>query len=115
MGRGQFDTGQITGIRDFLKIDSRITTTLVLSMASNHIELYDTFERYEVLEPDYLIFTKLDETKYFGPLINIPVKKKLPLLLVTTGQNVPDDMEIPDGRKIAKRMLQEIPTLWSDK
>ena len=115
MGRGQFDTGQIAGIRDFLKVDSRITTALVLSMASNHIELYDTFERYEVLEPNYLIFTKLDETKYFGPLINIPVKKKLPLLLVTTGQNVPDDMEIPDGKKIAKRMLQEIPTLWSDK
>ena len=115
MGRGQFDTSQIAGIRDFFKVDSRITTALVLSMASNHIELYDTFERYEVLEPDYLIFTKLDETKYFGPLINIPVKKKLPLLLVTTGQNVPDDMEIPDGKKIAKRMLQEIPTLWSDK
>lgn len=115
MGRGQFDTGQIAGIRDFFKVDARITTALVLSMASNHIELCDTFERYEILEPDYLIFTKLDETKYFGPLINIPVKKKLPLLLVTTGQNVPDDMEIPDGRKIAKRMLQEIPTLWSDK
>ncbi len=115
MGRGQFDTNQISGISDFFKVDSRITTALVLSMASNHIELYDTFDRYEVLKPDYLIFTKLDETKYFGPLINIPVKKKLPLLLVTTGQNVPDDMEIPDGKKIAKRMLQEIPTLWSDK
>lgn len=115
MGRGQFDTTQIAGIRDFFQVDSRITTTLVLSMASNHLELYDTFERYEVLKPDYLIFTKLDETKYFGPLINIPVKKKLPLLLVTTGQNVPDDMEVPDGKKIARRMLQEIPTLWSDK
>ena len=115
MGRGQFDTAQIEGIRDFFQVDSRITTTLVLSMASNHMELYDTFDRYEILKPDYLIFTKLDETKYFGPLINIPVKKKLPLLLVTTGQNVPDDMEIPDGKKIARRMLQEIPTLWSDK
>lgn len=115
MGRGQFDTSQIAGIKDFFQVDSRITTALVLSMASNHIELYDTFERYEVLKPDYLIFTKLDETKYFGPLINIPVKKKLPLLLVTTGQNVPDDMEVPDGKKIARRMLQEIPTLWSDK
>ncbi len=115
MGRGQFDTTQIEGIKEFFGVDARITTALVLSMASNHIELYDTFDRYEILKPDYLIFTKLDETKYFGPLINIPVKKKLPMLLVTTGQNVPDDMEVPDGRKIAKSMLQEIPTLWSDK
>lgn len=114
MGRSQFDTGQIEGIKEFLKTDAAITTSLVLSMASNHGELYDTFDRYEILKPDYLIFTKLDETKYFGPLINIPVKKKLPLLLVTTGQNVPDDMETPDGKKIARRVLQEIPAQWSD-
>lgn len=115
MGRGQYDAAQIEGIKEFFSVDSQIVTVLVLSMASNHSELYDTYDRYEVLKPDYLIFTKLDETKYFGPLINLPVKKKIPLLLVTTGQNVPDDMEIPDGRKIARRMLQEIPTQWSDK
>lgn len=115
MGRSQYDTSQIGGIKEFFSVDPRIVTVLVLSMASNHSELYDTYEKYEVLKPDYLIFTKLDETKYFGPLINLPVKKKIPLLLVTTGQNVPDDMEIPDGRKIARRMLQEIPTQWSDK
>lgn len=115
MGRGQYDTAQIEGIKEFFSVDPQIVTVLVLSMASNHNELYDTYDRYEVLKPDYLIFTKLDETKYFGPLINLPVKKKIPLLLVTTGQNVPDDMEIPDGRKIARRMLQEIPTQWSDK
>ena len=115
MGRGQFDAGQISGIGDFFKVDENIAVSLVLSMAANHNELYDTFDRYEILKPNYLIFTKLDETRYFGPLINLPVKKKLPLLLVTTGQNVPDDMEIPSGKKIAKRVLQEIPTQWSDK
>ena len=115
MGRGQFDTTQIQGIRSFIDCDPRIMSVLVISMASNHTELYDTYDKYEVLKPDYLIFTKLDETKYFGPLINLPIKKKVPLLLVTTGQNVPDDMEIPDGKKIARRMLQEIPTQWSDK
>lgn len=115
MGRGQFDTNQILGIKNFVDCDPRIMSVLVMSMASNHAELYDTYDKYEVLKPDYLIFTKLDETKYFGPLINLPIKKKVPLLLVTTGQNVPDDMETPDGKKIARRMLQEIPTQWSDK
>ena len=65
--------------------------------------------------PEYFIFTKLDETRYFGPLVNLPVKKNIPILLVATGQNVPDDMEVPNGKKIAKRLLQEIPTLWSEK
>lgn len=115
MGRSQFDAGQIKSMGDFFRVDDSISVALVLSLASNHSELCDTLERYAALSPEYLIFTKLDETRYFGPLINLPVKKKIPLLLVTTGQNVPDDMESPDGKKIAKRVLQEIPTLWSEK
>lgn len=115
MGRSQFDVGQIKNIGEFFKVDDAISVALVLSLAANHAELCDTLERYSILFPEYLVFTKLDETRYFGPLINLPVKKRVPLLLVTTGQNVPDDMESPDGKKIAKRVLQEIPTLWSEK
>lgn len=115
MGRSQFDTGQIKNMAEFFKTDENISVALVMSLASNHLELYDTLERYSCLRPEYLVFTKLDETRYFGPLINIPIKKRIPLLLITTGQNVPDDMEVPNGKKIAKRVLQEIPTLWSDK
>lgn len=115
MGRSQFDSTQIKNIGSLLKSEEGISVALVLSMASNHKELADTLERYSALSLDYLIFTKLDETRYFGPLVNLPVMKNIPLLLVTTGQNVPDDMEIPDGRKIAKKVVQEIPSLWSIK
>lgn len=115
MGRSQFDSKQIENIGTLLKSDSEVTVALVLSLAANHKELADTMDRYMALSPDYLIFTKLDETKYFGPLINLPIMKRIPLLLVTTGQNVPDDMEIPNGKKIAKKVLQEIPSLWSVK
>lgn len=115
MGRSQFDSSQIENIGILLKTNYEITVSLVLSLAANQKELADTMDRYAQLSPDYLIFTKLDETRYFGPLINLPVLKNIPLLLVTTGQNVPDDMEIPDGKKIAKKVLQEIPTLWSVK
>lgn len=113
MGRGQFDSTQIKNIKEFFAVDERITSILVLSMAANHAELSDSFDKYaSVLTPSYLIFTKLDETKYFGPLLNIPVKKKVPLLLLTVGQNVPDDMEEPNGKKIAKKLLQEVPASW---
>lgn len=115
MGRSQFDSMEIKKIGEFFKVDEKISTCLVMSLASNHQELYDTVERYSSILPEYFIFTKLDETRYFGPLVNLPVKRNIPILLVTTGQNVPDDMEVPNGKKIAKRVLQEIPTLWSEK
>ncbi|TCK61726.1 flagellar biosynthesis protein FlhF [Seleniivibrio woodruffii] len=115
MGRSQFDNEQIGDLRKFLEVSPLIKVALVLSMSCNHQELSDTFDRYSKLMPEYTIFTKLDETKYFGPLINLPIKKKTPIMLLSKGQNVPDDMEIPDGRKIASQVLREIPSLWSDK
>ncbi len=115
MGRSQYDVTQISNIKEFVSISDDISVALVLSMASNPLEMFDIVERYSELVPDYLVFTKLDETKYFGSLLNIPVKKRIPLLLFTTGQNVPDDMESPNGKKIAKKLLQDIPSVWNSK
>ncbi|MBZ4672644.1 flagellar biosynthesis protein FlhF [Deferribacteraceae bacterium V6Fe1] len=112
MGRSQYDTAQIDDLKSFLTTNPLINVALVLSMSSNHSELGDTFNRYSKLSPDYLIFTKLDETRYFGTLASLPILKKVPILLMTNGQNVPEDMEIPDGKKIAKFIFNEIPNLW---
>jgi len=112
MGRSQYDTAQIDDLKNFLTINPLINVALVLSMSSNHSELGDTFNRYSKLSPDYLVFTKLDETRYFGSLASLPILKKVPILLMTNGQNVPEDMEIPDGKKIAKFIFNEIPNLW---
>ncbi|MCA1927400.1 MAG: flagellar biosynthesis protein FlhF [Calditerrivibrio sp.] len=114
MGRSQFDSEQIVELKKFIEISPSISVALVLSMSSNHIELNDVYDRYSKLLPNYIIFTKLDETRYFGPLINIPLLKKVPIMLISTGQNVPDDMEIPDGKKIAKMVLNEIPSRWRE-
>ncbi|MGA1861739.1 flagellar biosynthesis protein FlhF [Deferribacter thermophilus] len=114
MGRSQYDEAQIRELLKFIEISPVITPILVLSMSSNHDEMYDTFDRYKLLKPEYLIFTKLDETRRFGPLINVPILKKIPILLFTTGQNVPEDIEIPDGRKIAMKLLSDIQKVWRD-
>ncbi|WP_265820606.1 flagellar biosynthesis protein FlhF [Geovibrio ferrireducens] len=115
MGRSQFDTEQIGDLRRFLSAGDRMTVALVMSMSSNHAEMAETFENYSALMPEYVVFTKLDETKYFGPMVNLPIRKKTPVLLLSTGQNVPDDMEIPDGRKIASQILRDIPGFWSER
>jgi len=115
MGRSQFDDDQIGDLMKFLEVSPAIKVSLVLSMSSNHAEMMDTYDRYSKLLPEFLVFTKLDETRYFGPLVNLPIKKKTPVMLLSKGQNVPDDMEVPDGKKIAGKILNEIPALWSAK
>lgn len=112
IGRSQYEKSQIREIKKYIDVSNNIRLAIVLSMSGNHAELYDTFDKYQNLCPDYIIFTKLDETKYFGPLINLPIVKKVPLLFLTDGQNVPEDLEEPDGKKIARYSLSDIPKVW---
>jgi flagellar biosynthesis protein FlhF len=44
------------------------------------------------LRPASYIFTKADETRARGAIINQIVKMKMPVSFITTGQRVPEDI-----------------------
>ena len=52
-----------------------------------------------------LIFTKLDETKCLGNIFNLKLYTGASLSYITTGQNVPDDIEIVNAQKLVKQLL----------
>ena len=62
-------------------------------------DIYDEFCDY------HLIFTKLDETSTYGNILNIKLHTGAQLSYVTTGQNVPDDIEVVDTQKLVKQLL----------
>jgi flagellar biosynthesis protein FlhF len=51
------------------------------------------------------LITKLDETKYRGSILNLSWYSQKPLAYVTTGQTVPDDIEIVNVEAIANQIL----------
>jgi flagellar biosynthesis protein FlhF len=52
-----------------------------------------------------LIFTKLDETTAYGPLVSLAVRSRKPVYFLTTGQNVPSDIEPAGRRRVARLVL----------
>ena len=52
-----------------------------------------------------LIFTKLDETTSYGNILNIRLYSGAELSYMTTGQNVPDDIEEFNSQRIVKQLL----------
>jgi flagellar biosynthesis protein FlhF len=48
---------------------------------------------YAVFEPDYLLFTKLDETGSQGAILSTALAADQPLSFFASGQNIPDDIE----------------------
>lgn len=78
---------------------------LVLSATTKYRDLMDIVDIYNEISDYKLIFTKLDETGSYGNLLNIKLYADADLSYVTTGQSVPDDIEVFDTQKIVKQLL----------
>ena len=50
--------------------------------------------------------TKLDEAISFGVVLSVIRKLDASLSYITTGQNVPDDIEVGNGQRLAKLLLK---------
>lgn len=78
---------------------------LVLSSTTKFNDLTDIVDIYNGIAEYKLIFTKLDETRCYGNMLNIKLYADADLSYVTTGQNVPDDIELFDTQKVVKQLL----------
>lgn len=106
-GRSHKNTMQIEELQKYLEIAKPEEVFLALSATSQYQDLLHILDVYKNLDITRIIFTKLDETSYFGSIYNIACKVKYPLSYFTTGQNIPDDIEIADPAKLVQYIMKE--------
>jgi len=104
-GHNPKDTETLGQLRRFLDELPEVETHLVLSATTKPKDLADLAQRFEPLKPGRLIFTKLDETSTYGPILTTLVKVKRPLSYLGTGQEVPQDLEMATSRRVADLIL----------
>ncbi|GAB4555541.1 MAG: hypothetical protein Tsb0013_18320 [Phycisphaerales bacterium] len=104
-GRSQNDAGRIDELRGFLDAARPDHTQLVLSTTSSPKVIERIAKVFGALEPTHAIATKLDESVSFGPIVDAVRGLNTPLSFVTTGQEVPDQIEAADAERLARRML----------
>ncbi len=105
-GRSRKDEKQMKELMDFLDGDVSVETHLVLSSTEQEEVLFNNIKRFYPLSVDSLIFTKLDEANSFGMLFNIAMKTNKPISYFTTGQNVPEDIEVATSEKTIDLIFQ---------
>ncbi len=67
---------------------------LVLSVGSSEKQFMESYRQFSSLDINRMIFTKIDEGLSFGSMVNFSLKTRLPLSYLTTGQRVPEDIEV---------------------
>jgi flagellar biosynthesis protein FlhF len=69
-----------------------IDTHLVLAASMRSRDLARAAEQYSIFRPDKLLFTRLDETETFGPLVSQSVRMNVPISFLASGQRIPEDL-----------------------
>lgn len=113
-GRSPRDDAQMADLKEFLDKVPQCEKYLVLSSTMNDKYLREAVDRFRAVEIDSLIVTKLDETRNYALPINLVRMTGLPVSYLTTGQNVPEDIESVQAGRLAQDVLSsvtvEVPT-----
>jgi len=105
-GRSPRDEIKLQELRAFLQEAQADEVHLVLSSVASERSLLQTAERFAVVGTTALILTKLDEAGALGHVVSVLRSSGLRLSYLTNGQNVPDDIEVADGARLARMILE---------
>jgi flagellar biosynthesis protein FlhF len=104
-GRSPRDEVRIQELRAFLTEAGADEVHLVLSSVAASRTLEETAQRFAAVGATAMILTKLDEASGLGNVLPVVRSGGLPLSYLTNGQNVPDDIETADARRLARMIL----------
>ncbi len=104
-GRSQRDTCKIKELNEFFAVVRPDEVHLVLAGTCSETVLLETIQRFREVGVNRVIFTKLDETIGFGVMLACLEKAEAQLSYVTTGQDVPDDIQVGEGKALAHLIL----------
>jgi flagellar biosynthesis protein FlhF len=104
-GRSSREGGNLDDLDGLLKADPGIERHLCLSSTTRDEDLHDIVANFMSLPVHRILFTKLDESRKLGCLVNVPIRNNLPISYMTNGQRVPEDIEIANGRKLGRMLV----------
>jgi flagellar biosynthesis protein FlhF len=104
-GQSQYDRSRLDELKKLIPGDLDISTHLLLSIATTESEMNKAADNFRCLKYQSYIFTKRDETQKSGSILNQIMEQRLPVSFITTGQNVPEDIEQAEKGNLLKLIV----------
>ncbi len=104
-GRSPRDELQIKELRSLLAEADVDEVHLVLSLTTSARTIAATAERFAEARTTALVLTKLDEVSGLGTLLTVARTVGLPISYLTTGQDVPEDIEVASAGRMSRLVL----------
>jgi len=103
-GQSHYDYDRIQELQEL--IGSRpITKHLLINAGTHDSEMARVAKNFNKLDYSTYIFTKTDETRQRGVIINQMIAQKMPISFITTGQRVPEDIMTPSKMDVLRLLF----------
>ena len=106
-GRSHKDKEKLDEMKGFFEQKIPVEVYLCLSATTKDRELEEILNRFKIFQIGKVVFTKIDESESCGNMVNLLMKDKLPIAYFTTGQRVPEDIEVATPAGLAAMILRE--------
>ncbi len=104
-GMSHLDASRLKELAELLDRYSEISIQLVLSATTKRTDMKEIVNHFSMLNPKSYVFTKLDETRRCGGIIDQIFDFKLPVSFITNGQKVPEDIVEATKHGISRMVL----------
>ena len=105
-GRGPSDTQHIAHLRGAFRRIPSVEVHLVLSVTTRDQEMEAAAKGFYEVPFHRVFFTKVDEGVVLGPMLNLAWKLNCPISYVSTGQRIPEDLEVATPERITDLILK---------
>ena len=99
-GRSHQDKDYSGQLKEIFDAVGGVEIHLVLSVTAQEKLFNATYRQLFPIGVDRVLFTKLDEGLSFGSLFNFSVRNRLPISYFTSGQRVPEDLEVARPERV---------------
>jgi flagellar biosynthesis protein FlhF len=98
-----YNPAELDGVAEIASCFERLANKqvhLVLPASMKRADLTRNLRGYAAFQPDFLLFSKLDETESLGAILSVALEADKPLSFFTNGQNIPEDIEPAHARAL---------------
>ncbi|WP_066173071.1 flagellar biosynthesis protein FlhF [Bacillus marinisedimentorum] len=107
-GRNFRDGHYVKELSEIIDFKDEMNTYLVLALTAKQKDMEEIYKKFSHIAIDKFLFTKADETAGHGAALNMMLDYQIGGAYITTGQNVPDDIEEMSPQRLLERITGEM-------
>lgn len=108
-GRNQRSQDEVKEVMEFLDAIPTKTVHLTIAASTQFQDMRQIYTAFGQINVDGFIFTKTDEATSFGAAYSLACETQTPLSYLTTGQQVPSDIEIASAERVIDLLVGDVP------